>query len=88
MEVRRIAGALGAEVSGVDFRLLEDDAVKRMRQALLDNLVVFFCDRHPDPATFLAFAAHFGKPVEYPLVKGLDGVPRDHSDIKARRRTD
>jgi hypothetical protein len=28
MEVRRIAGALGAEISGVDLRSLEDDAVK------------------------------------------------------------
>jgi taurine dioxygenase len=88
MEVRRIVGALGAEISGVDLRSLEDDAVKRIRQALLDNLVVFFRDRDLDPPAFLAFAAHFGKPVEYPFVKGLDGVPRDNSGIKARRRTD
>jgi hypothetical protein len=26
MEVRRIAGALGAEISGLDLRSLEDDA--------------------------------------------------------------
>jgi taurine dioxygenase len=75
MEVRRIAGALGAEISGVDLCSLEDNAVKRIRQALLDNLVVFFRDQDLDPAAFLAFATHFGKPVEYPFVKGLDGFP-------------
>jgi taurine dioxygenase len=75
MEVRRIAGALGAEISRVDLHSLDDDTVKKIRQALLDNLVVFFRDQDLDPAAFLAFAAHFGKPVEYPFVKGLDGFP-------------
>jgi taurine dioxygenase len=75
MEVRRIAGALGAEIHGVDLRSLDEDTVKRIRQALLDNLVVFFRNQDLDPATFLAFTAHFGKPVEYPFVKGLDGFP-------------
>lgn len=75
MEVRRIAGALGAEISRVDLHSLDDDTVKKIWQALLDNLVVFFRDQDLDPAAFLAFAAHFGKPVEYPFVKGLDGFP-------------
>ena len=75
MEVRRIAGALGAEISGVDLRSLEDDAMKRIRRALLDNLVIFFRDQDLDPAAFLAFAVHFDKLVEYPFVKGLDGFP-------------
>ena len=34
MEVRRIAGALGAEISGVNLRSLEDDAVKRINTQL------------------------------------------------------
>ena len=75
MEVRRIAGALGAEIHGVDLRSLDGAIVKKIRQALLDHLVIFFRNQDLDPAAFLAFTAHFGKPVEYPFVKGLDGFP-------------
>ncbi|MCJ1300054.1 hypothetical protein MMC08_002848 [Hypocenomyce scalaris] len=75
MEIKRIAGALGAEVHGVDLRSLDESTVKEIRQALLDNLVVFFRNQDLDLATFRAFTAHFGKPVNYPFVKGLDGFP-------------
>lgn len=75
MEIRKIAGCLGAEIHGVDLRSLEDATVKQIRQALLDNLVIFFRKQDLDPAAFLAFTAHFGKPVEYPFVKGIDGFP-------------
>jgi taurine dioxygenase len=36
---------------------------------------VFFRDQKLDPAQFMAFARRFGKPIEYPFVKGLDGFP-------------
>lgn len=75
IKVRRIAGALGAEIHGVDVRSLDDDTVKKIRQALLENLVIFFRNQDLDPAAFLSFATHFGKPVEYPFVKGIDGFP-------------
>lgn len=45
-----IAGALGAEIHGVDLaRPLEDAVVARIRQALLDHLVVFFRDQRLSP---------------------------------------
>ena len=76
MEVKRIAGALGAEIHGVDPRSLDKDAVKKIRQALLDHLVVFFRNQDLDPAAFLAFTAQFGEPLDYPFLKGLDGFPK------------
>jgi taurine dioxygenase len=40
--VRRIAGALGAELAGVDLSELLDDAViAEIRRALLDHQVIF-----------------------------------------------
>lgn len=76
IEVRRIAGALGAEIHGVDLAAGLDAATAgAIRQALLDNLVIFFRDQTLDPAGFLAFARQFGKPAEYPFVKGIDGFP-------------
>jgi taurine dioxygenase len=58
-----------------DLRSLDDDLVKKIRHALLENLVIFFRNQDLDPAAFLAFTTHFGQPVEYPFVKGIDGFP-------------
>lgn len=75
--VRRVAGALGAEVSGVDLsRGLQPETVAVLRQALLDHLVIFLRDQPVPPARFLDFARAFGTPVEYPFVKGLDDFPQ------------
>lgn len=73
---RRVAGALGAEISGVDLREpLCDAQVTAIRGALLEHLVVFFRDQTLTPAQFMAFARRMGRPVEYPFVKGIDGFP-------------
>jgi taurine dioxygenase len=74
--VTPIAGALGAEIGGVDLaRDLSDDTVAEIRRAWLDHLVVFFRDQPLPPADFLAFARRIGEPVEYPFVKGMDDFP-------------
>jgi taurine dioxygenase len=76
IEVAPLAGALGAEVTGVDLRNeLPDEVVSEIRRAWLDHLVVFFRDQPLGPDEFLAFAGRIGKPVEYPFVKGIDGYP-------------
>lgn len=71
-----IAGALGAEITGVDLsRPLEPDAVGTIRRALLDHLVIFFRDQQLSSDSYLAFAQAFGTPVEYPMIRGIDGYP-------------
>src|SRR5512147_2510796 len=76
LEVRRIAGALGGEIHGVDLsRPLSQDSVAEIRQALLDYLVIFFRGQDLTPAQFLAFARSMGRPVEYPFVKGIPDYP-------------
>jgi len=76
IEVRPIAGAIGAELSGVDLSApLDDDAVALIRRAWLDHLVIFFRDQELPPAEFLAFARRLGEPIEYPFVMGIDGFP-------------
>ena len=76
LEIRPVAGAIGAELHGVN--LAEDltaETVAEIRQALLDHLVIFFRDQDLPPDRFSAFAQRFGKPVEYPFVKGIEGFP-------------
>ncbi len=76
IRVHPIAGALGAEVSGVDLaKELSDDTVAAIRRAWLEHLVIFFRDQDLSPAQFLAFGRRFGDPIEYPFVKGLDEFP-------------
>ena len=74
--VTPIAGALGAEIDGVDLtKPLDDATVTAIRQAWLEHLVIFFRDQPLSPAQFLAVARCFGAPVEYPFVKGLPEQP-------------
>ena len=76
LDIRPIAGALGAEVHGVDLASeLDSRTVAAIRRALLDHLVIFFRDQDLPPDRFLAFARRLGTPVEYPLVKGIEGYP-------------
>jgi taurine dioxygenase len=76
VEVRPLAGALGAEVVGVDMACeLEDDVVKEVRQAFLDHLVIFLRDQKVTPQQQVAFARRFGEPMEYPQLPGLPEAP-------------
>lgn len=76
MRIRRVAGALGAQIDGVDLREPPDAALAReLEAALLEHQVIFLRDQPLSPAQFLAFARALGEPVEYPFVRGLDGWP-------------
>jgi taurine dioxygenase len=76
LKVKRIAGALGAEIEAVDLAArLSSDTVAQIRRALLEHQVIFFHDQPLTPAQFMAFARHMGTPIEYPFVKGIDGFP-------------
>jgi taurine dioxygenase len=74
--IHPIAGALGAEISGVDLsRPLDDATLGALRRAWLEHLVIFFRDQDLSPAQFLVFARRFGEAIEYPFVNGLDDYP-------------
>lgn len=76
IEVAPLAGALGAEIGGVDLATdLTDETVAEIRRAWLEHLVVFFRDQTLDSDAFMAFARTVGEPVEYPFVKGIEGYP-------------
>jgi taurine dioxygenase len=76
MMIRRIAGALGAELHGVDLtQTLSGEQQREIRDALLQNQVIFFRDQDLSPQQFMAFAQTLGQPIEYPFVKGLEGFP-------------
>ena len=76
MKIKQIAGALGAEISGVDLSQgVSAQLAADIRKVFLDHQVIFLRNQFLTPAQFLAFAKSMGEPVEYPFVKGLDGFP-------------
>ena len=77
IRVAPVAGALGAEIAGVDLSApLGDATLGEIRHAWLDHLVVCFRDQDLDCDQFLAFAKRIGTPSEYPFVPGLEGYPQ------------
>jgi taurine dioxygenase len=83
IEVRPLAGALGAEIFGVELAGdLSQEIVTAIRRVWLDHLVVFFRDQPLPPDRFLQFARRFGQVMEYPFIKGTEGFPEITPVIK------
>ena len=77
MHIQQVAGALGAEISGLDLsRGLSAAQAQDVRAAFLTHQVIFFRDQPLSPEAFMAFAEAMGEPVEYPFVKGVAGFPK------------
>jgi taurine dioxygenase len=84
LTVERIAGHIGAEISGVDLSTpLDEGTVAGIRAALLANKVIFFRGQHLDHGQQIAFARQFGElthahphedapPEEHPQILTID----------------
>jgi taurine dioxygenase len=76
LDVQPIAGALGAELHGVDLGGdLDDRTVAEIRQALLRHGVVFFRDQDLDAERHKALARRFGPIFVHPNFYGLGPDP-------------
>ncbi|MBV8889597.1 MAG: TauD/TfdA family dioxygenase [Alphaproteobacteria bacterium] len=76
ISVEPIAGALGAEIGGVDLaEPLEEAVIGEIRRALLDHLVIFFRDQHLTPEQHLVFGRRFGSLQVHDFVGGTEGYP-------------
>lgn len=76
LQVKRLAGALGAEIIGANLATgLTDSLAAEIRRIFLEHQVIFLRGQDLTPEQFLRFAQAMGQPVEYPFVKGLAGHP-------------
>ncbi len=76
MYVTRIAGALGAEIHGVDLtKPLDDDLKSGIRQLLNTHEVIFFRDQAIDPLQQRDLARIFGPLQTHPAYGTVDGLP-------------
>ncbi|MDP3137370.1 MAG: TauD/TfdA family dioxygenase [Burkholderiaceae bacterium] len=76
IDVRPVAGALGAEIHGVDLsRPVSSEVFKEIHAAFLENLVVFFMDQDITPQHQCDFARRFGPLTRHPFLKTMDNYP-------------
>ena len=76
MQIKRLSGAVGAEILDVDLvGKISDALIADIRKVWLENGVVFFRDQNMTMDQFQSFAQRFGEIVEYPFVKGLPEHP-------------
>lgn len=83
IEVRRVSGALGAEISGVDLSTdLADEIIAAIRKALVEHQVIFFRGQTLTPEQQLAFGRRFGPLNVHPYVQGMAEHPEVMEIIK------
>jgi taurine dioxygenase len=71
ISVSPTAGALGAEVSGVDLAQLDDEAFAEVRAAFLEHQVIFFRDQDLTRDQHKAFGRRFGTLHLHPFLQPL-----------------
>ena len=82
LEVRRIAGALGAEIHGIDLAAPElGESIAAIRSLLLEHNVIFFRGQRLDEAGLKAFANQFGTFFRHPYF-----LPEGDPDVIVIRR--
>ena len=74
--VRPLAGALGAEIRGVDLAHARDNATwSEIHRAFLEYQVVVFRDQELSLDDIMTVAQGFGEPTHYPFVAAIAGYP-------------
>ncbi|MDB5470718.1 MAG: taurine dioxygenase [Caulobacter sp.] len=83
LTIRRVAGALGAELGGVDLaEPLDSDTIAAIRAALNAHQVIFFRDQTLGAEQQLAFGRRFGPLNVHPYVAGMADHPEVMEIIK------
>ncbi|MEO0983880.1 MAG: TauD/TfdA family dioxygenase [Pseudomonadota bacterium] len=84
IQVKPVAGALGAEIFGADLtKDLDNETFDDIHQAFLDHQVIFFRDQAGlSPERHKAFGRRFGGLNVHPYVKAMDGHPEILEIIK------
>ena len=86
--VEPMAGALGAEISGVELdKPMRPEIVSEINAAFLDYLVIVFRDQSLTPHQLLDFSSQLGEPMEYPQTKGLPECPLVTPVVKLENET-
>ncbi len=88
IQVAPLAGALGAEIRGVNLKKQEEEAVwSEIHRAFLDYSVIVFREQALEPGDLMRVGARFGEPCHYPFVTGMEGFPYIFEVVKEPEET-
>ncbi len=74
ISLQPISGSLGAIVHGVNLaEPIDDELYGEIKQALLENLVIFMPDQHITPDQQIEFGRRFGELHIHPFIPALEG---------------
>ena len=85
MIIEPLAGALGAEIRGVDLK--RDAPWDAIHEAFLEYSVLVIRDQALEPADLMTVGAHWGEPCYYPFVTGIQGFPFIFEVVKEESET-
>ena len=85
MIIEPLAGALGAEIRGVDLK--RDAPWDAIHEAFLKYSVLVIRDQALEPADLMSVGARWGEPCYYPFVTGIEGFPFIFEVVKEERET-
>jgi taurine dioxygenase len=60
LRLKRLTGAIGVQIDGIDLRRVDDAEVTAIRRALVENVVVVLRSQHLEPEPQIAFAKRLG----------------------------
>jgi taurine dioxygenase len=89
MDVRPIAGALGAEIYGANLKDRDDSPMwLELRQAFLEYKVIAVRGQKLAPEDLMRVGGKFGEPAFYPFAKGMDDFPHITRVLKDENQAD
>ena len=87
MIIEPLAGALGAEVRGVNLNTLDERGWRELHDAFLRYSVLAIRDQEVEPADLMRIGGRFGEPCYYPFVTGIEGFPFIFEVVKEENET-
>ena len=93
IETKPYGGACGVEIFGVDLRQpMKEEVFAEVKDALHQNLAIFFHDQDLDPVTFKQFCEQWGQLEDEPFIpklnqEGAEGVHQFKGNINPDRQT-
>lgn len=87
MHISPLAGALGAEILGIDVKTLDGNGWEGVHRAFLAHSVIVFRGQSLAPEDLMRVGARFGAPCHYPFVTGMEGYPYIFEVVKEPEET-
>ena len=83
--VKRLSGALGAEIRGPDISNVTDADIDALKALLHEHLVIFLPDQAPTASAHIEFGRHFGHLEGHPNLGSDSNLPPEIFELRATR---